>query len=107
MTQTPINEDWQYLNPFNSDLARANSSYSAFQGNKLVRLSSTEQKPSALMEQVHNSFRSRMLDPEFSCVGAKSSMHRETYRFGMYGEMNTPETTAGLAYDVLLSLKNR
>ncbi len=100
MTQTPINEDWQYLNPFNSDLARANSSYSTFQGNKLVRLPSIEQEPSALMEHVHNSFRSRMLQPEFSCVGAKSAMHRETYRFGMYGEMNTPETTAGLARDV-------
>ncbi len=100
MIHAPINDDWQHLNPFNSDLALANSSYAAFQRNKLVRLPDTEQKLPPLMEHVHETFRSRMLHPEFSCVGAKAAMHRDTYRFGMYGEMNTPGTTAGLARDV-------
>ncbi len=100
MIPASINEDWLHRNPFNSDLARANSSYAAFQQNKLVRLPDTEQGLPPLMEHVHDAFRSCVLHPEFSCVGAKAAMHRGTYRFGMYGEMNTPETTAGLARDV-------
>ncbi len=100
MIPAPINEDRPHLNPFTSDLARANSSYAAFQQNKLVRLPNTEQKPTPLMEHVHDAFRSRVLHPSFSCVGAKAAIHRGTYRFGMYGEMNTQGTTAGLARDV-------
>ena len=100
MIPASINEDWQHHNPFNSDLARANSSYSAFQQNKLVQLPATEHHPTSLMEHVHDAFRSLVLHPEFSCVGAKAAIRRGTYRFGMYGEMNTPGTTAGLARDV-------
>ena len=100
MLYAPINEDRQHLNPFNSNLARTNSSYAAFQQNTLVRLPDTEQHPTPLMEHVHDAFRSLVLHPKFSCVGAKAAIHRGTYRFGMYGEMNTPGTTAGLARDV-------
>ncbi len=41
-----------------------------------------------------------MLDNEFPCVGGKAAINNNTYRFGFYPEMNTPETTAGLAYDL-------
>ena len=100
MIRAAINEDWRQINPFKSDLARANSSYSAFQQNKLVPLLNTEQQLTPLAEQVHDAFRSCVLHRKFSCVGAKAAINRGTYRFGMYGEMNTPGTTAGLARDV-------
>lgn len=87
-------------NAFESELACANSSYAAFEQNKLVCVLDREQKPSPLMELVHDSFRALVLSPRFSCVGAKSALHRGTYRMGMYGEMNTPGTNAGLARDI-------
>lgn len=95
-----INEDRQYRNPFTSDLARANSSYSAFQHNTLVQLLNPEQAPTPLMEYVHDAFRSLVLNPRFSCVGAKAAIRRGTYRFGLYGEMNAPGSSAGLARDL-------
>ncbi len=90
----------QNSNAFPSDLARANSSYAAFDNNKLVRVLDPEQRPSALMELVHDSFRALVLSPRFSCVGAKAAVHREDYRMGMYSQMNTPEANAGLAHDL-------
>lgn len=98
MIHAHINEDQR--NPFNSDLACLNSSYAAFQRGKLVRLLDSEQAPTPLMEFVHDAFRSLVLNPRFSCVGAKAAVHRGSYRFGMYAEMNTPGTTAGLARDL-------
>lgn len=100
MIHAPINEDQGYLNPFTSELAYANSSYAAFQHSKLVRLLDSERPPTPLMEFVHDNFRSLVLNPRFSCVGAKAAVHRGSYRFGMYSAMNTPGTTAGLARDL-------
>ena len=87
-------------NVFDSDLARANSSYAAFEHNKLVRVLDPDKHPSALMELVHDSFRALVLSPRFTCVGAKSALNRGTYRMGMYSKMNTPGTNAGLARDL-------
>lgn len=100
MPNTPYNEALLHTNPFDSDLARAHSSYSAFENNKLIRVLDPDQRPSAVMELVHDSFRALMLSPKFSCVGAKAAMNRGDYRMGMYGEMNTPGTNAGLARDL-------
>jgi FPC/CPF motif-containing protein YcgG len=100
MLNTPDAESLLYTNPFDSDLARANSSYAAFQHNTLVRVLDPDQPPSALLEYVHDMFRAAILSKRFSCVGAKAAMHRESYRMGMYGEMSTPGTNAGLARDL-------
>jgi uncharacterized protein len=89
-----------HAHPFDSDLARANSSYAAFENNKLVRVLDPDQPPTPVMEFVHDVFRALVLSPRFSCVGAKAALHKGTYRMGMYGEMNTPETSAGLARDL-------
>ncbi len=96
-----LNSDVLYhSNSFTSDLARANSSYAAFENNKLVRVLAPEQRPSAIMELVHDSFRALVLSPKFSCVGAKAAVHKGDYRMGMYSQMNTPEANAGLAHDL-------
>ncbi|HCI82936.1 MAG TPA: hypothetical protein DHW02_24965 [Ktedonobacter sp.] len=97
---TAYQDNIQTLNVYDSDLARTNSSYAAFEQNKLVCLLDSKQKPSALMELVHDSFRALVLSSRFSCVGAKAALHKGTYRMGMYGEMNTPGTNAGLARDL-------
>ncbi len=107
MLNTPYSEGLLHANPFDSDLARANSSYAAFQGNKLIRVLDPDQPPTAIMEFVHDLFRALVLNPKFSCVGAKAAINRGSYRMGMYGEMNTPGTNAGLARDLFTFVQER
>ncbi|MBC8049027.1 MAG: hypothetical protein H7X92_02635 [Chitinophagales bacterium] len=81
-------------NPFNSKLARANSSYAAYQDEELIRPLAPHLAPSSLTEQVHESFRQLVLDPKFSCVGAKSAITRGSYRLGQYGTLASVEAPA-------------
>lgn len=100
MLNTSYPEASLLANPFNSDLARASSSYAAFRNNTLIRVLDPDQPPTAIMEFVHDMLRALVLSPKFSCVGAKAAMNRGDYRMGMYGEMNTAGTNAGLARDL-------
>jgi len=93
-------------NPFDSDLARANSSYAAFDGGTLVRLLETA-KPSLFERIAHASFREFVLDPAFSCLGAKAAMKAGTYRFGTYGRLDDAASTAGLARDLFAFANER
>ncbi|CAM2011470.1 guanitoxin biosynthesis heme-dependent pre-guanitoxin N-hydroxylase GntA [Acanthopleuribacter pedis] len=56
---------------------------------------------------VHSQFRHMVLSPQFSCVGAKSAVKSNMYRFTLYKEMGTPETTADLARDLALFVKDQ
>jgi hypothetical protein len=88
-------------NPFGADeLARSNSSYSAWRDGRLIHPLEPGRHPSPLAESVHRSFRAHVLDQEFPCVGGKSAIINDTYRFGLYPQMNTRGATAGLAYDL-------
>ncbi len=90
-----------YPNPFGGDhVARANSGYAAWQDDKLVYPLDPKRKPSALARLAHEEFRAHILDPEFPCVGGKAAVNNDTYRFGLYDEMNAPATNAGLAHDL-------
>jgi FPC/CPF motif-containing protein YcgG len=86
-------------NPFSGNLARANSSAAVPRGKRLVRV-----PPGApvrpLQQLVHDSFRALVLNPAFSCVGAKSAVRRANYRFGLYARMGSAAATAGLARDL-------
>jgi uncharacterized protein len=86
-------------NPFDSEVAAGASAYSRFDGEKLLDAESGE-PASALAERVHAALRALVLDPEYPCVGSRSAMNQGSYRFAMYDEMNTPESTAGLARDL-------
>ena len=87
------------INPFDGEAARENSSYAAFSDGKLTRpLSGGRVAP--VQEFVHDSLRSLVLNPKFSCVGAKSAFRRGGYRFGLYDALGSPATTAGLARDL-------
>ena len=89
----------QRANPFDGELARANSSGAVLRGKKLVRAPLGE-PATPLQEFVHDSFRALVLNPAFSCVGAKSAVRRGGYHFGLYAEMGSPGSTAGLARDL-------
>ena len=86
-------------NPFDGDAARENSSYAAFRNGKLVSAPSGEQT-SPVQEFVHDSFRALVLNPRFSCVGAKSAVRRGGYRFGLYDSLGSPGSSVGLARDL-------
>ena len=86
-------------NPFGGEAARENSSYASFSDGRLVREPSGE-RAAPLQEFVHDSLRSLVLNPRFSCVGAKSAVRRGGYRFGLYDSLGSPGTTAGLARDL-------
>jgi uncharacterized protein len=86
-------------NPFRGDLARANSSAAVPRGKSLVRVPfGAPVRP--LQQLVHDSFSALVLNPAFSCVGARSAIRRENYRFGLYARMGSPAATAGLARDL-------
>ena len=80
-------------------MARANSSRAVPRGKRLVR-APLGGPATPLQEFVHDSFRALVLNPVFSCVGAKSAIRRGSYHFGLYGEMGSPGSTAGLARDL-------
>jgi len=86
-------------NPFNDDVAVANSQYSRFDGRRLTLASSGETAP-PLMQFVHEGLRALVLSDHFSCDGGKSSLRRGTYAFGLYDALASPGGCAGLARDL-------
>jgi uncharacterized protein len=88
-----------WRNPFDSDAARAHSSYHGPYDGELVRL--LETAPANTFAQVANqAFRAFVLDDAFSCLGAKASLRRENYRLGAYARLDDPAVTEGLARDL-------
>ncbi len=86
-------------NPFDSDAARAHSAYHATTGDGIIRL--LEAAPANAFARVANAaFRAFVLDERFSCLGAKASIRRETYRIGTYARMDAATVTEGLARDL-------
>src|SRR5205085_2128230 len=45
--------------------------------------------------------RELVLDPEFSCLGAKAAMNEKSYGFAVFSEMGTKETTRALSGELL------
>jgi FPC/CPF motif-containing protein YcgG len=86
-------------NPFTSDAARAHSQYyGTIEGAPMRLLELGPVTPFARI--AHDAFRSFVFDDAFSCLGAKSALRRETYRFGAYGALADPAVTEGLARDL-------
>lgn len=86
-------------NPFDGELARTNSAYASFRGGGLVR-EPCGGPVTPLEEFVHGSLRALVLNPKFSCVGAKAAIRRGNYRTGFYGTMGAHGAVAGLARDL-------
>ena len=49
---------------------------------------------------MHGAFRSFVLDPQYTCVGARSAVHNNSYRLGVYDPLGSPTATAALARDL-------
>ena len=79
--------------------AAANASYSAYDGSRLVDPFSGE-RANALANFVHDGLRSLVLSDHFTCVGGKSAIRHNAYRFGLYSELGAAESVAGLARDL-------
>jgi FPC/CPF motif-containing protein YcgG len=95
-----------WSNPFEGDLARANSSYHGWDGGELVRLPEAA-PPDPFARIINEAFRTFVLDDAFSCLGAKAAMRRGTYRFGAYAQLADPAATAGLARDLYTFVRER
>ncbi|MBZ5715362.1 YqcI/YcgG family protein [Nannocystis pusilla] len=49
---------------------------------------------------MHGAFRAFVLDPHYPCVGARSAVHNNSYRLGVYDALGSPGATAALARDL-------
>ncbi len=49
---------------------------------------------------MHGAFRAFVLDPQYTCVGAKSAVHSGSYRLGAYDELGSASATEALARDL-------
>lgn len=49
---------------------------------------------------MHGAFRAFVLDPQYTCVGAKSAINSDSYRLGVYDELAGVTATAALARDL-------
>ena len=88
-----------FPNPFDSDVARAHSSYHGQRGDELVRPHETR-PPSGFARVANQAFRAFVFGDACSCLGAKSSIRRGLYRLGAYDRFDDPGVTEGLARDL-------
>lgn len=86
--------------PFATPFARATSTYSAFRAGGLVRVASPATAVPPAAERIHASFRDLVMDPRFSCLGARSAIQRGQYRVALYPEMGSNAATETLAHDL-------
>jgi uncharacterized protein len=87
------------INPFDSPAALAQSNSCVFDGKRLGR-DGGEPAPSPRTAFVHDGFRALILNEHFSCVAAKSAVRQGNYRFGLYDELASARSCAGLARDL-------
>ena len=87
-------------NPFESELALRHSRYFGTKDGRPVLLSDPDRPPDLFASAVIGAFRGFVLNPQFVCVAAKSAVHNETYRLGIYDRLASPEATAGLGHDL-------
>lgn len=87
------------LNPFDSPAALDQSNAWLFDGKRLGR-DRDEADPSPRTSFVHDGFRALILNEHFSCVAAKSAVRQGNYRFGLYDELASAASCAGLARDL-------
>lgn len=87
-------------NPFGSDLSLQHSSYYGTKAGRTVSLAEPKVTPDLFASAAMGAFRGFVLNPDFSCVGAKSAVMHESYRLGVYGQLGGEGETAGLGRDL-------
>lgn len=89
---------YNHDNPFETEAALEHSCYGKFDGAEF-KLLEVGEKASEKVTQAHDEFRAKILDgsPHFSCIGATSAFNQNNYRFSMYRDMCTKESTEAFA----------
>ena len=87
-------------NPFDDELARRHSRYYGTKGGRGILLSEPGATPDLFASAAIGAFRGFVLNPDFSCVGAKSAVIHETHRLGVYDQLASDAATAGLSRDL-------
>ncbi len=88
------------VNPFSSDLAIENSNYFGIKAGRAVLVNDPKAAPDLFASAMVGAFRGFVLNPAFSCVGAKSAVMHESCRLGIYDQMGGDGATSGLARDL-------
>jgi FPC/CPF motif-containing protein YcgG len=60
----------------------------------------SEERLLRVAERVREEFRAFVLDPEFSCLGARAALRHDHHRIAAYGPIGSAEATAQLARDL-------
>ena len=89
-----------FHNPFDDELAQRHSHYYGTKAGRAISLGEPDQTPDLFASAAVGAFRGFVLNPDFSCVGAKSAVMNETYRVGIYDQICEAGSTAGLARDL-------
>ena len=87
-------------NPFDSDLAQRHSRYFGTKAGRAVLLADPKSPPDLFASTAIGAFRGFVLNPAFSCVGAKSAVMHEAYRLGVYDQLGGAGETVGLCRDL-------
>jgi uncharacterized protein len=82
------------------DSALRCSSYLGVLRGSLVRLLYPESQPHAAEFAVHERLREMVLRADYPCLGARSSFHRQLYRFGVYPEIGSSRSTRAACHDL-------
>lgn len=87
-------------NPYVSSAALRHSHYYHLKDGRAVLHAGPHPPPDLFAAAAIGAFRGFVLDPQFSCVGAKNAVANETLRFGVYDRLGSVESAAGLARDL-------
>jgi len=87
-------------NPFRSELAHRHGRYFGTKAGRAVLLSDPKEAPDLFASTAIGAFRGFVLNPSFSCVGAKSAVMHESIRLGVYDQLGGVGETAGLCRDL-------
>ena len=91
-------------NPFRSSIALENSCLHWANNGGLTEANATTH---GFLLKVHAAFRDLILQPGFSCIGAKAAFHGNAYGFAVYSELASEESTAGLCRDLCCFAKSQ
>jgi FPC/CPF motif-containing protein YcgG len=87
-------------NPFDSPESRRRSRVYRLKGGRPERLDDPGGEPDLTASAIVGAFRGFVLDPQFSCIAARSAVNLESVRLGCYDRLADPATTPVLAFDL-------
>lgn len=86
-------------NPFGSAPGLRHSHYCLAVGREL-KYTPKDPALSRLALEVFHGLQEMIVDAEYPCIGAQAAFRQESYRLGVYPELDSEEATAGLAFDL-------